>query len=160
MNAKLKLYFYIDLLFFVATVVAVITGVVLWGWLRPPGMTGPGGPPQVQAVAKDAQAAPQNAPAREGEQTRGEKPRGEQGAQGRGNDSNPDMRGRIFWGLLRGNTLLGMSKGVWKNIHCWDSVVMFVLMIVHLSMHARWISNATSRLRQKGERRKNVDVAK
>ena len=154
MNAKLKLYFYIDLLFFVATVVAVITGVVLWGWLRPPGMTGPGGPPQVQAVAKDAQAAAKDASSREGERSRGE-----QGLQRRENGSNPDMQARIFWGLLRGNTLLGMSKGGWKNIHCWDSVVMFVLMIVHMSMHARWISNATSRLRQKGERRKNVDVA-
>ncbi len=144
MSAKTKLYFYVDLLFFIAMIVATVTGVVLWGWLRPPGMAGPGGSPQIQAVAKDARETSANASPRESGRTRDEKV-----AQGRGNAPNPDMQARIFWGLMRGNSLLGMSKGVWKDIHCWDSVAMFLLMVVHLCMHARWIAVATSRPRGK-----------
>ncbi|MBR4752472.1 MAG: DUF4405 domain-containing protein [Thermoguttaceae bacterium] len=154
MNSKLKLYYYVDLLFFITLAIAAITGVILWGWLRPAGMVGPGGPPQTQAIAKDAPTPSSDARAHEG---KGE--RVEQSPQNHDGKNAQVGQARIFWGLLHGNSLLGMSKGVWKDVHCWDSVVMVVLMIVHLCMHAKWIANATNQLRQKDAPKEPVGSA-
>ena len=154
MNSKLKLYYYVDLWFFITLVIAAITGVILWGWLRPAGMVGPGGPPQTQAIAKDSPTPSPDVRVHEGKGERAEKsPQNHDG-------KNAQVgQARIFWGLMHGNKLLGLTKHGWSNIHCWDSVVMIVLMIVHIYMHARWISNATNQLRQKDAPKKPVGDA-
>ncbi|MBR4752474.1 MAG: DUF4405 domain-containing protein [Thermoguttaceae bacterium] len=54
-----------------------------------------------------------------------------------------DQRARLFWGLMRGDTLFGLSKTEWSIVYRWDSVVLFVLMFVHLCMHARWLVRTT-----------------
>lgn len=44
MNGKTKLNYIIDWLLFLAMLVIIVTGIVLWGWKKPAGMNGPGGP--------------------------------------------------------------------------------------------------------------------
>ncbi len=39
--------------------------------------------------------------------------------------------------------LLGISHGVWNDLHVWTSLVMMAGVVVHLVLHWRWIVCAT-----------------
>ncbi|MDD3590115.1 MAG: DUF4405 domain-containing protein [Thermoguttaceae bacterium] len=233
MNSKTKTNYYVDLLLFITMVIAMITGVILWGWTRPVGQTGTCSTPQAKAVSTEADAAVQNAQAQTqtvADAAQAESNNGAENAQaGRGNAGLGQGKGRggggrgsgrgsgggggggcggsggdgdcggsgggggcggggsggcggggcggggsggcggggqqgrpmqIFWGLMEGNTLLGMSKGEWKTIHCWNSFILFTLMIVHIVLHWRWVVCTTKKLCKSNDKTDCENVVK
>lgn len=46
---------------------------------------------------------------------------------------------KIFWGLLKGRTFLGMTKHGWQDVHAWVSMVMILCFLLHLKAHFRWL---------------------
>ncbi len=44
------------------------------------------------------------------------------------------------------NTLLGLSRGTWSDLHTLGSIVMIVGVMIHIAFHWKWIVCATQRM--------------
>lgn len=42
-----------------------------------------------------------------------------------------------------GNTVLGLKRATWKDIHVYSSIVCVILVLIHVAMNWRWITNVT-----------------
>ena len=152
--SRAKFNFWVDILFLIALLVVILTGMLLWGWLRPAGMGGPGGPGVASgAQAKVARAEASQTPPTPNESSQQEAPNAEanQSDSARSEASRVESKresvatnapggpqmgeARIFWGLLHGKTFLGLTKKGWANGHAWTSVAMIVFFILHLWTH-------------------------
>lgn len=125
--------FIVDTVIFLAMVVVLFSGVVLWGWLKPVGMGGPGQNRGGQAAAE--KSAPGEMKERPAEN------------KGESKSEAALAKGRIFWGLFEANSFWGMTKnGGWKSIHCWVGVaVLLPFLIFHLLLHWKWIKAVCAR---------------
>ena len=57
----------------------------------------------------------------------------------------------LFWGLTKGNAVLGMDKGCWKQIHIWISVATLVCFLIHLWTHFKWLVAMSKKRPTSGE---------
>lgn len=142
MNKRTKLNFCVDWAIFLCMLFVFFSGFVLWGWLRPAGMSDSRGAPSAAVQpnhpdAKSAESRPTDKPA---EKTKIEAP-----------------KARIFWGLIEANTFWGMTKnGGWKHLHCWIGVAALLpLMILHLILHWKWITQTTAHACRRSAKQKN-----
>lgn len=160
MNLRTRLNYLIDWVIFLAIAFLFFSGVVLWGWLRPAGMSGPAGPGQVAASASahpaDPNAGPKASPKADIAPAAQNSPSAEPSVpKAAATDSAP--KSRIFWGLIEANTFWGMTKnGGWKSLHCWIGIgLLLPFMILHLIMHFGWIVSVTRSICG-GKKSKNV----
>lgn len=147
--------YFVDWIIFLAMFLLFGTGLVLWGWKRPPATGSPNVPPN--AVAKvhpeskpgdnSVESSIAKSTALTGEKNDIKAPESApQKKQMAGPASQP--QGLILWGLFRGNTFLGMTKnGGWKSIHCWVAMlVLLPFMLLHVLLHFKWIVHVTASL--------------
>lgn len=156
MNCRAKTNYAIDFLLFLSMTFVFFSGLVLWGWLRPVGMTGGAGGGHAPAVVERDRQAPARADASAASET---KPNAGDSKPAAGEAKSADgPKSRIFWGLIEANTFWGMTKnGGWKSLHCWIGVaVLLPLIIFHLLMHLRWIVQGT-RMFFGGAKKENSD---
>ena len=57
-------------------------------------------------------------------------------------------------------SLLGLSRGVWSNLHTWASLVMIAGVVVHLAFHWKWIVCMTKKMMPSLSRRDKEQVCK
>jgi len=63
----------------------------------------------------------------------------------------PRGGGAGFHGGREVITWLGMDRHEWGEIHFWLGIIFAVLVIIHLTQHARWIKNQFFSGKQNGE---------
>jgi len=56
--------------------------------------------------------------------------------------------------------LLGLSRGTWRDLHTWASLVMIAGIVVHIALHWRWIVCATKKMLPRRASRMQEQVCK